>query len=118
MKILIEGSKVLRYGFINYIPTDGQEVHEIEPSELTSLGKYRLKWVNGKLEAKTQAELDHERDLKIAYDNLMETDKYLTRPVEDIYDVLSATQKSNLSTATKDKIADKKAKRQAYLSLL
>lgn len=62
----------------------------------------------------SQAEID----LYTAEKALSQTDSIIPRWAEDIYDSLSTTSKGNLAQATKDKILDKKAKRQAYLDLL
>ena len=61
----------------------------------------------------TQAEIDK----SIALEELNKTDS-IPRFIEDIYDILSDDQKLNLVTETKNKILNKKAKRQAYKDLL
>jgi len=79
---------------------------------------YKYKYENEEIIKKTEVELENEKKIKEAYSELLRTDKKIPRVVEDIYDVLTSTQKSNLPQITIDKINDKKIKRQNYLKLL
>jgi hypothetical protein len=53
-----------------------------------------------------------------ALNDLTQTDLKISRQLEDIYNVLSDTQKASLSAETKTLIADKVNKRNIYLDLL
>jgi hypothetical protein len=53
-----------------------------------------------------------------ALNELLQTDIEVPRIIEDIYDVLTDEQKEALAPETKNKILDKKTKRQNYLDLL
>ena len=102
---------------INKIWTDGLcESFPIDES-YKAYKKYLIDVENG-VEVIDNQPSDSEIAKVKALNELAATDSKVPRVIEDIYDVLSATQKSNLATPTKQSIEDKKAKRQAYLDLL
>ena len=51
------------------------------------------------------------RPLRDWHRGMEESDHIIPRVIEDIYDVLTAAQKSSIATETKDKITTKKALR-------
>lgn len=84
-------------------------VTELEPCEFPKWdGK---KWTKDKDKEKVC-------NLSVAKNELKSLDIEVSRPLEDIYEVLTDEQKEAINQDTKDKISDKKIKREIYLKLL
>ncbi len=107
---------------VYYSTTTKEQVHILEvEGDITGLTKLEPKhydeWDGSKWIENVQA-----KNIGMALEALKATDFIISRETETIYDAMNNTQKEAIRVASdgkfQEKIADKKAKRQAYLSLL
>jgi len=102
------------------IDTDEVTYHFRVDAQKAEIGHYtgseeedNIEWVFEKEYINTDYSI-----LDVNLKKLLETDKVVTRQIEDMIEVFSDEQKAALPQNITDSIADKKAKRQAYIDLL